>query len=105
MTEGAKKARREYYREYYANNPDAREKRNAYRREWGKRPENKEKIKKNLEKYCTVSSGIIEHSPMSDKIIKISVIFWFWNSICGIFLAYTQNAHDKNKKIKIFFII
>ena len=62
MTEGAKKARREYYREYYANNPDAREKRNAYRREWGKRPENKEKIKKNLEKYWERKAKEIEEN-------------------------------------------
>lgn len=51
MTEAAKKAKRAYMRKYYAEHPEALEKKLAYRREWGKKPENKEKIKKNNEAY------------------------------------------------------
>lgn len=55
MTEAAKKARRaymrKYYKKYYMEHPEALEKKLAYRREWGKKPENKKKIKKNNEAY------------------------------------------------------
>ena len=51
MTEAAKEARRAYYRKLYAENPKLREDKNKYRREWGKKPENKEKLKKYVESY------------------------------------------------------
>lgn len=46
-----KKARRLYLKKYYEEHPEAREKKNTYRREWGKKPENKEKLKKYQEKF------------------------------------------------------
>lgn len=51
MTEAAKEARRLYQREYLKKHPEQIEKNKAYRREWGKKPENKEKIKKYVENY------------------------------------------------------
>ena len=51
INEQAKVARRAYYKKYYEEHPEAREKKNAYRREWGRKPENKEKLKNYHEKY------------------------------------------------------
>ena len=51
MNEKAKEIRRAYYQKYYTEHPEAREKKNAYRREWGKRPENKAKLKQYVENY------------------------------------------------------
>lgn len=47
MTDAARAARnayqRQYQKKYYETHPEAREKKNAYAREWRKRPENKAK--------------------------------------------------------------
>lgn len=43
MTDAAKEARNAYYKKYYETHPEAREKKNAYVREWRKKPENKAK--------------------------------------------------------------
>lgn len=51
MTEEAKKARSEYQKKYYDTHPEAREKKNAYVREWRKRPENKAKQAVYLSNY------------------------------------------------------
>ena len=46
LSEEAKRARREYWRKYFEEHPEQREKKNARRKEWGKDPENKAKLKK-----------------------------------------------------------
>lgn len=51
MTEQAKAAKRAYLKKYYETHPEARERQKAYRKEWGKKPENKEKLKKHQEAY------------------------------------------------------
>ena len=51
LSEEAKRARREYWRKYFEEHPEQREKQNARRREWGKKPENKVKLKKYTEDF------------------------------------------------------
>ena len=51
LSEEAKRARREYWRKYFEEHPEQREKKNARRREWGKDPENKAKLKKYTEDF------------------------------------------------------
>ena len=51
LSEEAKRARREYWRKYFEEHPEQREKKNACRKEWGNKPENKAKLKKYTENF------------------------------------------------------